>query len=140
MQVKTISQASPGEKLITDKITITEEAQATFCQITRNTLPMFLDDEAARANGWKGRLVPGVMTMSCTIGLMEEAGFLDDVVAFMGADKLKYLAPVYIGDTLHVEIDFIEKKVIKDGKRSIILYKYKTYNQDGTAVLEAQNN
>jgi len=139
MQTKTISQGAPGEKFITDSKTIVENDQSQFCQITANTLPIFLTDEAAQAKGWARRMVPGVMTMSCSIGLLEQAGFLDDVIAFMGADKLRYLAPVYIGDTLHVEVEFLEKKPLKDGKRHAIIYKFKTYNQDGTAVLEAQN-
>ncbi len=139
MQSKTISQGSPGEKFITESKTITEAEEADFCRITANTLPIFLSDEAAQAKGWPRRLVPGVMTMSCSIGLLEQAGFLDDVVAFMGADKLRYLAPVYIGDTLHVEVEFIEKRPIKDGSRHVIIYDFKTYNQDGVAVLAAQN-
>jgi len=139
MKSKTISQGKPGEKFITDSKTISEVEQSQFCQITANTLPIFLTDEAAQAKGWSRRMVPGVMTMSCSIGLLEQAGFLDDVIAFMGADKLRYLAPVYIGDTLHVKVEFLERRPIKDGSRNVIIYKYRTYNQDGVAVLEAQN-
>lgn len=139
MQAKTISQGSPGEKFVTDPKTIVEEEQAQFCHITANTLPIFLTDEAAQAKGWDRRLVPGVMTMSCSIGLMEQAGFLDDVIAFMAVEKLRYLAPVYIGDTLYVEVEFIDKKPVKDGSRNIIMYKFQTVNQHGKPVLEAQN-
>ena len=57
----------------------------------------------------------------------------------LAMDKLRYLAPVYIGDTLHVEVEFIEKKPVKDGSRGIIMYKFQTVNQDGQPVLEAQN-
>jgi acyl dehydratase len=139
VQPKTISQGKPGEKFVTDRKTITEEEQTQFCHITANTLPIFLTDEAAQSKGWQRRLVPGVMTMSCSIGLMEQAGLLDDVVAFMAVEKLRYLAPVCIGDTLHVEVEFMEKKSVKGGSRSIVFYKFKTYNQHGVPVLEAQN-
>ena len=139
MSLKTISQGKLGEKYETASKTITEEAHAQFCEITANDLPLFTSDEVAQAKGWKQRLVPGVMTMSLSVGLMEQAGLLDDVIAFMGADRLKYLAPVYIGDTLRVEIDFLEKKPLKDGSRHAIIYKFKTYNQHNKAVLEAQN-
>jgi acyl dehydratase len=140
VQPKTISQGNPGEKFVTDSKTITQEEQTQFCNITANTLPIFMTDEAAQAKGWERRLVPGAMTMSCSIGLMEEAGLLDDVIAFMGMEKLRYLAPVYIGDTLHVEAAFIDKKPVKDGSRSIIFYKFQTINQNGIPVLEAQNS
>lgn len=139
MEGKTISRGRPGDKFTTGSKRITEEEQTRFCHITLNTLPIFLSDEAAREKGWKQRLVPGAMTMSCSVGLMEEAGLLDDVVAFMGAEKLRYLAPVYIGDTLRVEVDFMDKKPVKDGSRHAVMYKFRTYNQNDQAVLEAQN-
>jgi len=115
------------------------EEEEKFCEITGNTLPIFLSDEGARAKGWEKRLVPGVFTISCSIGLMEEAGLLDDVIAFMAVDNLRYLAPVHIGDSLRVEVDLTEKKALKDGKRVIITYKFITYNQDDKPVIEAVN-
>ncbi len=136
----TISQGKPGEKFRTQAKLISEPEQERFCQITANTLPIFLSDEVAQENGWNRRLVPGVMTLSCSVGLMEQAGLLDDVIAFMALDKLRYLAPVYIGDTLHVEVECVAKKRVKEGTRDIITYKFTTYNQDGKPVLEAQNS
>ena len=136
----TISQGKPGEKFLTRAKLISEPEQEQFCQITANMLPIFLSDEVAQEGGWSRRLVPGVMTLSCSVGLMEQAGLLDDVIAFMALDKLRYLAPVYIGDELHVEVECVAKKSVKAGTRDIITYKFTTYNQDGKPVLEAQNS
>ena len=80
-----------------------------------------------------------MLTLSYSIGLLEQSGFLDDVVAFMMADKLRYLAPVHIGDTLRVEVEFIENKHVKSNTRTLSTYKFTTYNQDGKPVLEAVN-
>lgn len=135
----TISQGKPGDKFKTDEKFFSEEEQATFCEMTGNILPIFLSDEAARGKGWDKRLVPGVFTMSCSIGLMEQAGLLDDVIAFMAVEKLRYLAPVYIGDSIHVEVEFLQKKSVKEGTRNIINYKFTTYNQNDKPVLEAVN-
>ena len=101
----TISQGKPGDRFKTDEKFVSEQQELEFCEITGNNLPIFLSDEAAQAKGWKKRLVPGVFTLSCTIGLMEQAGLLDDVIAFMAVDKLRYLAPVYIGDPNRIGIN-----------------------------------
>ena len=135
----TISQGKPGDKFKTGEKYVSEEEEVTFCEITGNILPIFLSDEAARAKGWEKRLVPGVFTLSCSIGLMEQAGLLDDVIAFMAVEKLRYLAPVYIGDSIFVEVEFMQKKSIKEGSRNLITYKFTTYNQNGKPVLEAVN-
>jgi len=135
----TISRANPGDRFKTGKKVVCEEEMDRFCEITLNTLPFFLSDEAARAKGWEKRLVPGVFTLSCTIGLMEQAGLLDDVIAFMAMDNLRYLAPVYLGDSLYVEVEYTGKKSIKQGTRNLITYRFTTYNQNDNAVLEAVN-
>ncbi len=135
----TISQGKPGDKFKTGEKYVSEEEEVTFCEITGNILPIFLSDEAARAKGWEKQLVPGVFTLSCSIGLMEQAGLLDDVIAFMAVEKLRYLAPVYIGDSIYVEVELLQKKSIKEGTRNIITYKFTTYNQNGKPVLEAVN-
>ena len=131
--------AKPGDKFRTETKLVTKEEQEKFCEITGNTHPIFFEDAAAAARGWGKRIVPGVYTLSCSIGLLEQSGFLDDVVAFMMADKLCYLAPVYIGDEIHVEVDFIENKHVKNNTRTLSSYKFTTYNQDGKPVLEAVN-
>lgn len=135
----TISQGKPGDKFKTDQKFVTEEEEIKFCEITGNTLPIFLSDEAARAKGWEKRLVPGVFTLSCCVGLMEQAGLLDDVIAFMALDKLRYLAPVYLDDSIYVEVELLEKKSIKEGTRNLINYKFTAYNQNDKPVLEAIN-
>jgi acyl dehydratase len=131
--------AKPGDTFRTETKVITREDQEKFCEITGNIHPIFLDDKIAAARGWGKRLVPGVLTLSYSIGLLEQSGFLDDVVAFMMADKLRYLAPVHIGDALCVEVEFIENKHVKSNTRTLSTYKFTTYNQDGKPVLEAVN-
>jgi acyl dehydratase len=135
----TISRGKPGDKFKTGEKLFSEQEQATFCEMTGNILPIFLSDDAAREKGWERRLVPGAFTLSSSIGLMEQAGLLDDVIAFMAMDNLRYLAPVYLGDSIHVEVEFIQKKSVKEGTRDIINYKFTTYNQHGKPVLEAVN-
>ena len=135
----TISQGQIGETFQTDSKHFNEAEQTKFCEITDQVLPIFASDEAARAKGWEKRLIPGVFTLSCSVGLMEKAGLLDDVIAFMALEKLRDLAPVYIGDSIYVEVELLQKKSIKEGTRNIITYKFTTYNQNGKPVLEAVN-
>nr|HID59369.1 hypothetical protein [Desulfobacterales bacterium] len=136
---KTICKARPGEKFRTGSKIISGGVEEIFCEITGNVLPIFLSDEAAKAKGWDKRLVPGAFTFSSSIGLMEQAGLLDDIIAFMSVDKLRYLAPVYIGDSIYVEVELIETRKIKDGSRGVTTYKWTTYNQNDKPVLEAVN-
>lgn len=136
---KTLSQAEPGEKFVTPAKIITQTDEELFCVTTENKLGIFLSDSAAQAKGWNKRIVPGALTFSISIGLMESSGILDDVMAFLGTDELRFVAPVYIGDTLQVEVELLEKRITKAGDRGTVHYRWQTYNQDGKVVARGIN-
>jgi len=136
---QTLSQSNPGDKFITPSKIITQGEEELFCAMTENKLGIFLSDEAAKAKGWKGRIIPGPLTFSISIGLMESSGILDDVLAFLGTDELRFVAPVYIGDTLHVEVELVGKKLTKAGDRGTVHYKWRSVNQNGKDVARGMN-
>ena len=136
---KTLSQAEPGEKFITPAKIITQTEEEFFCVTTENKLAIFLADAAAQAKGWDKRIVPGALTFSVSIGLMESSGILDDVLAFLGTDELRFIAPVYLEDTLHVEVELLEKRLTKAGDRGTVRYRWQTINQNGKEVARGIN-
>ena len=100
---------------------------------------MFLDEEYAKSKGWKTRIVQGGLTFSMSIGLLENSGLIDDIIAYLGTDKLKFITPVYPHDILTVDGELLDKRISKDGGRGIIHYKWTTKNQKGEAVVEGEN-
>lgn len=136
---KPFSQCEPGTKIVTQQKIVTVADISQFCEITKQDLPMFLDEKEARANGWPAPLVPGVYTFSCSVGLMEQSGILADVLAFMGTDELRFTNPVFPGDILHVEAELLSKRLTKSGDRGLVNYKWETYKQDGTLVASGTN-
>ncbi len=136
---KTLSQSEIGATFKTAAKVITQSEQELFCAITENKLPMFLSDGAAHAKGWDRRLAPGVLTFSVAVGLMETSGILEDVVAFLGTDELRFVAPVHIGDTIHVEVALKEKRFSKGGSRGTVHYEWRAVNQHGNDVVRAKN-
>ena len=136
---KPFSQCEPGTKVVTGEKIITAGDVDIFANITKNELPMFLLEDAAKAYKWRTRIVPGAYTLACTIGLEEACGILSDVLAYVSLDELRFLAPVYPGDVIHVEIELLSKRLTKEGDRGLIEYRWITYNQNGEAVLQGKN-
>jgi acyl dehydratase len=56
------------------------------------------------------------------------------IVAFRGLDALRFLEPVFIGDTIHVVKKTLQKNS-KDGIRGLVIFETTVLNQDGKAVL-----
>lgn len=133
------SQCEPGTKIVTQQKIVTTANISQFCEITKQDLPMFLDEKEARANGWPTSLVPGVYTFSCSIGLMEQSGILADVIAFLGTDELRFTNPVFPGDTIYVEAELLSKRLTKAGDRGLVNYTWKTFKTDGTLAASGTN-
>jgi acyl dehydratase len=70
--------------------------------------------------------------LNITYGLLIQAGYLSDVVAYMGTDNLRFHAPVYPGDSIRMETAIMSRK--ETSKGWICDYDWTVQNQDGVAV------
>lgn len=127
-----------GDTFITNSRVITRSDVEGFAATTGYTLPLFMSDEAAREAGWESQLVPGMLGVSMCIGLLIQSGFLATVIASMGTDGLSFNKPIYLYDSIHVEVEVTGKKQTKKGDW-ICAYKWVAKNQRGENVTEGMN-
>ncbi len=87
---------------------------AQFCvEITHRN---FSIKKAMKESGCENQLLPGVCTMNIAYGLLIQAGYLSDIVVYMGTDKLRFLAPVYPGNSIRMETEIKSKKKTRKGR------------------------
>jgi acyl dehydratase len=85
--------------------TITETDVVNFCGLTGNWLAIHADAEYSRKSLYGQRVVQGGLVFVISNALI---GFDSAVVeAFYGVDKLRFLKPTFIGDTLHARSEVI---------------------------------
>lgn len=110
--------------------TITETDVILFSGISTDINPVHINEEAAKQGMFGRRIAHGILV----------SGLISAVLAnkvpgpgtiYMGQD-LKFLAPVYIGDTITAECEIIE--LIPEKKR--IRLKTTCINQDGKVVID----
>src|SRR5690625_1356988 len=100
---KSLKELRVGDQIFTDKRTITIEDIEHFAEFTGDNFYAHMDEEAAKANPFfDGRVAHGYLVVSFVAGL-----FIDPdpgpVLANYGVDNLRFLTPVYAGDTLSVQ-------------------------------------
>ena len=117
--------------------TISESDVYMFAGITGDMNPAHVNEVYAEGTAFGKRIAHGILVCGLISNVLGNQ--LPGNGTIYMSQTVKFLAPVYIGDTLHVEVAFMEKKPIKDGSRSIIMYEFQTFNQDGKPVLEARN-
>jgi acyl dehydratase len=131
------------EDFSTDKIyctnrrTITEADHINFVTSFGFFEPLFIDQAYVETKTPYGRrIVPGALTFSVAEGLTILSGILHGTgMAFLGVE-LEILKPVFIGDTVTVEIEVIAKRETKKTDRGIVTFFHRVKNQDDEPVME----
>ena len=115
--------------------TITEADIVNFAGISGDFVELHMNEEYARNGPFGRRIAHGALIFSISTGLMVQmTSNQEAIVAFRGVDQLRFVAPVFIGDTIHVSKKTIDKNT-KDGVRGLVTFATTVLNQDGKPVL-----
>ena len=128
---------SPGKIYPTHRRTITETDLVNFMTLCGFYEPLFVDQGYVETEtAFARRIVPGALTMSYAEGLSILSGILHHTgMAFLGME-LAVLKPVFVGDTIGVEIEVIEKRETQKPDRGIVTFSHRVINQKDERVLE----
>ena len=123
-----------GQKLVTRGRTITEADIVAFAGLTGDYNPMHTDAEYMKGSAFGQRIAHGMLTLSYAVGQAYQLGFMErTVIAFRGLE-MKFSLPVFIGDTLHVELVVLEKKEARRLGGGTVTLEVKIINQAGKTV------
>ncbi|MBI4595747.1 MAG: MaoC family dehydratase N-terminal domain-containing protein [Candidatus Tectomicrobia bacterium] len=125
-----------GERFVTHGRTITDWDVYSFAGLTADWNPLHVDEEWCKEKSqFKRRIAHGPLTTVLGLGLITRLGCFDgSVIAFLGIDKLRIPAPVFIGDTIHSEMEVIETKRSSKGQ-GIVRFKAEVKNQRHEVVV-----
>jgi len=128
---------SVGEKYITPERTITETDIVNFVCLAGISEPLFRSIEhVKRASIYERRIAPAPLTYAISIGLTQEVPlYKGALLAMLGVDEFRMPHPLFCNDTIHVEMEIIEKKETKNPARGIIRNKRLIKNQKDEIIL-----
>jgi acyl dehydratase len=125
-----------GDVYTTPSITVTETHVVNWACLTMDFYPLHMDKEYAAKTQFGQRLAHGPLIFGMAVGLVSMAGFAgDSAVAWLGVDNLKMLAPVFIGDTITVIVEVLEKKPTSKPDKGVQTWRYSVKNQRGETVM-----
>ena len=121
----------------TSSRTVTETDLVNFTTLCGFFEPLFMDQSYVESEtAFKKRIAPGALTFSLSEGLTILTGILYKTgMAFLGVE-MEVLKPVFIGDTLTVEIKVIDRRETKKPDRGIVTYLHRVMNQNAEQVME----
>jgi acyl dehydratase len=131
-------EANLGDVHVSASRTITEADIVNFGGMIGDYNPLHFDAEYMKGSMFGQRIAHGMLVLSYATGLVNSMGAnMKTVLAFRGLD-FTFKAPVFIGDTIHVEMTTTEKIDAPKHKGGWLTQEVKVVKQDGTVVQQGK--
>ena len=128
-----------GMTLRTPARTITGTDIVNFCCLTGDFNEVHANHEYAKTTPFGEVIAHGPMIYGIAGGLQYASGINDGtLLALLGIDKWRILAPVKHGDTIHMEQTVLAKRRTSKPGRGIVTLKREIKNQHGAVVQEME--
>ncbi len=119
-----------GQRLLTAGRTVTEGDVVTFAGLSGDYNQIHTDAEFSKATSAGKRVAHGLLCLSIATGLAMRTGVLEGtVLAFREISDWKFIKPVFLGDTIHAELEIIETKAIPRIKAGTVTLAVAVKNQ-----------
>jgi acyl dehydratase len=117
--------------------TITDAHVLAFSGLGGDFQHLHVDDEYARRSPYGRRIAHGQLTAVVSQGIEVSTGVWRHALAVL-EERHRYLAPVFIGDTLSCELEVVERREVSDRDRGVVRFANHVSTQTGTRVCESE--
>jgi oxepin-CoA hydrolase/3-oxo-5,6-dehydrosuberyl-CoA semialdehyde dehydrogenase len=134
---KYFDDLSVGDALVTARRTVTEADIVNFAGISGDFFYAHMDDIAARESLFEKRVAHGYFVLSAAAGLFVDPA-PGPVLANYGLESLRFVKPVYPGDTIQATLT-VKQKTAKEPKpdqppQGVVAWDVDVKNQTGESV------
>jgi 3-hydroxybutyryl-CoA dehydratase len=124
-----------GDKIITTARTVTEADIVNFAGLSGDYNQIHTDAHFAAESPFQARVAHGLLVLSIASGLAVQTRFMEQTVqAFREISDWKFSGAVYIGDTIHVEMEVLETKAFPRLGNGLLVIGFAVKNQKGETV------
>ena len=127
----------PGQTRSTTGRTITETDIILHAGQTGDFFPHHMDEEWCKTQPFKRRIAHGTLIFSIAIG--QTANEINEVSMTYGYDRLRFIRPVFIGDTLRTEVTIKSKNEHKRPEYGLVVEQVQTFNQHLELVMACEH-
>ncbi|MBP9212462.1 MAG: phenylacetic acid degradation bifunctional protein PaaZ [Bacteroidetes bacterium] len=122
-----------GDSILTGTRTITLEDVERFAELSGDHFYAHMDDELARRSIFERRVAHGYFVLSAAAGLFVEPGFVP-VLANYGLEGLRFLKPVYPGDSIQVRLTVKSTRPKEGESQGVVEWDVIVFNQQSEQV------
>lgn len=112
-----------GQKFISAGRTVTESDIVSFAGLSGDFNQIHVDAEYSKNSPAGQRVAHGLLGMAIASGLAVQTGVMEGTILyFREINEWKFVKPIFIGDTIHVELEVLETKALpRIGGGSVVI-------------------
>ncbi|MFC7132934.1 MULTISPECIES: MaoC/PaaZ C-terminal domain-containing protein [Salinibaculum] len=133
---------SVGDGFTTRGRTVTEADVVNFAGVSGDFNHLHTDAEVMADSPFGERIVHGALVFSVLTGLVWQSrsdAAREHVVAFYGIDRMRFVQPLFIGETIHGDVEVVDKEPTDHPKATgVVRQEVAAVNQDDETVLSCE--
>lgn len=128
-----------GHRIVTPARTVTEADIVAYAGLSGDFNSIHTDAVYAEASPFEQRVAHGLLGLSIASGLAVRTGILEGtVLAFREINDWKFSLPIYIGDTIHVELEVDSAKAMPRLGGGLLQLVMEVHNQRAEIVMKGR--
>ncbi len=126
----------PDPPIMSAGRTITETDVVLFAGLSGDFTQLHTNEAFAQSSPFGARVAHGALVLSMSIGLSTRTVPLDtSLLAFVGIDKLRFVKPVFINDTIRIVKRVHERREIDAGRGTVVFHTSVVNQRDETVLV-----
>jgi acyl dehydratase len=126
-----------NDKRQTGSRTITAETIDQHAEESGDYFPHHMDEAWCKTQPFKHRIAHGTLIFTIAIGLT--ADFINEMSMTYGFDRLRFIKPVFINDTITATVTIKGKKDHKNPQYGLVTELVECFNQHGELVMVCEH-
>ncbi len=134
----TYDEFNPGDCYESQGRTVTEADVVMFAGLSGDFNPLHTNAEFAGTTPFGERIAHGMLVASMATGMANWTGIFEGTTIALMEQLIRYRGAVKFGDTVHLQLEVLEKKETSKPDRGVVRFAARMVNQDGGLVVDGE--
>jgi acyl dehydratase len=127
-----------GTRYASQNRTVTETDVVTFAGLSGDFNPLHTDAEFGRSTPFGERIAHGMLIAAMATGMANWTGIFEGTTIALMEQIIRYKGVVRFGDTVHLELEVLEKKPTSKPDRGVVRFAAQMLNQRSELVIDGE--
>jgi acyl dehydratase len=134
----TFDEFEEGARYLSQGRTVTEADVVTFAGLAGDFNPLHTDAEFSKSTPFGERIAHGMLVVAMATGMANWTGVFEGTTLALMEQVIRYKGPVKFGDTVHLELEVLEKKTTSKPDRGVVRFASRVRNQRDEVVVDGE--